>query len=170
MSTGGVTILVDSPLVIAIDVGTGGTRTAAFNAQNGKLIAQTHQEYSSIFPRPAWVEQDAEDWWRTTCYTTQTTMKKLGKQKNAIAAVSITNQRETIVPVDNTGKPLHNALVWQDRRTIPQCQFIQDELGTEKVYKETGLTIDPYFSAPKLLWFKNEKPKLFQQSHKSPPN
>ncbi len=153
-------------LVMAIDVGTSGTRTAVFAATTGSLVAQTHQEYASYFPRPTWVEQDAIDWWHTTCSTAQSTMKKLGNQAEDIIAVSITNQRETIVPVDEKGTSLHNALVWQDRRTTPQCQFIQDVLGAETVYNETGLTIDPYFSAPKILWFKNEKPKIFQKAHK----
>ena len=153
-------------LVMAIDVGTSGTRTAVFEATTGSLVAQTHREYASHFPHPAWVEQQADDWWRTTCTTAQSTVKQLGNQVEAIMAVSITNQRETIVPVDVEGKALHNALVWQDRRTIPQCQFIQEELGAETVYHETGLTIDPYFSAPKILWFKNEKSKIFQKAHK----
>jgi len=151
---------------MAIDVGTSGTRTAVFDAQTGKLIVQTHQEYSSLFPRPAWVEQDADDWWRTTCHTAKKTVKALGKDIDALVAVSVTNQRETIVPVDLEGRPLHNALVWQDRRTKPQCQIILNELGIETVYNETGLTIDPYFSAPKILWFKKERPKLFQKAHK----
>ena len=151
---------------MAIDVGTSGTRTAIFEATTGSLVAQTHQEYASYFPRPAWVEQDAEDWWRTTCSTAQTTMKKMGRQVENIIAVSITNQRETIVPVDGKGDALHNALVWQDRRTTPQCQFIHEKLGAETVYNETGLTIDPYFSAPKILWFKNNRQKVFQKAHK----
>jgi D-xylulose kinase len=158
--------LTNSQLVMAIDVGTSGTRTAVFNAKTGALITQTHQEYSSFFPRPAWVEQDAEDWWRTTCSTTQATVKDLGKKIDALIAVSITNQRETTVPVDQHGIPLHTALVWQDRRTTPQCHKIRSEIGIDTVYNETGLTIDPYFSAPKILWFKHENPQLFQKTHK----
>jgi D-xylulose kinase len=162
----GVLDLTTDSLVMAIDIGTSGTRTAVFNATDGQLISQTHQEYSSIFPRPAWVEQDAEDWWRTTCNTAQTTAKRLGKKVKNLTAVSITNQRETIVPVNQQGEPIHNALVWQDRRTIPQCKLIEESLGAEKVYSETGLTIDPYFSAPKILWFKQEEPQIFQKAHK----
>lgn len=155
-----------SELVVAIDVGTGGTRTVVFDASDGNLIVQTHQEYSSFFPQPAWVEQNAEDWWKTTCSTTQASLGKIGKRIEEIVAVSITNQRETVVPVDEKGEPLHNALVWQDRRTIPQCQTIQTELGLNTVYNETGLTIDPYFSAPKILWFKDEKPQVFRDAAK----
>jgi xylulokinase len=158
--------MLDSQLVVAIDIGTGGTRTAVFDANSGSLVTQTHQEYSSVFPRPAWVEQDAEDWWRTTCTTAQRVLKKIGKQARAITAVSITNQRETIVPVDQKGQPLYNAIVWQDRRTTPQCKSIQNQVGADVVFNETGLTIDPYFSAPKILWFKKEKPQIFQDAHK----
>ncbi len=153
-------------LVVAIDVGTSGTRTAIFNAENGNLIIQNHREYSSIFPRPAWVEQDAIDWWETTCETCQATMKALGNQISQLVAVGVTNQRETIVPVDEKGTSLHNAIVWQDRRTIPQCNWIREQLGANRIYQETGLTIDPYFSAPKILWFKEEQPDCYRSTYK----
>ncbi len=153
-------------LVASIDVGTSGTRTAIFNAVTGKLVAQTHCEYSSSFPHPTWVEQNAEDWWRSTCLTAQDALKKIGKQINSIISLSITNQRETIVPIDKNGQPIHNAIVWQDRRTTPQCDQIRKDLGAETVYRETGLTIDPYFSAPKILWFKQEKPNVFHDAFK----
>ncbi|MFX1562704.1 MAG: xylulokinase [Promethearchaeota archaeon] len=156
----------DQSLVVAIDVGTSGTRTAVFDTKNGDLLAQNHKEYSSIFPRPTWVEQHAIDWWDTTCQTCQATMKTLGSKVSQLVAVSITNQRETIVPVDEEGVPLHNAIVWQDRRTIPHCKWIQEHLGEEEIYKETGLTIDPYFSAPKILWFKEKQPDCFRSTHK----
>ena len=119
-----------------------------------------------MFPQPTWVEQDAQDWWRTACNTCHVTLKKIGKRIKNLVAVSITNQRETIVPVDSAGNPLYNALVWQDRRTTRQCSTIQHELGAEKIYKVTGLTIDPYFSASKILWFKQEKPRVFEKAHK----
>jgi len=158
--------LADKSLVCAIDVGTGGTRTAVFDAVTGELVTQTYREYASAFPRPAWVEQRADDWWDAACWTCQASMKTLGNRVNQLAAVSITNQRETIVPVDKAGKPLSSAIVWQDRRTVPQCAEIRDRLGAETVYRETGLTIDPYFSAPKILWFKKEEPRVFRAAHK----
>ena len=158
--------MAEQGLVVAIDVGTSGTRTAIFDANTGRLVAQTHREYPSLFPRPAWVEQRAEDWWETACHTCRATLRSLEGKSGDLVAVSITNQRETIVPVDDEGNPLHNAIVWQDRRTIPQCTTIRDGLGAEAVYKETGLTIDPYFSAPKIIWFRDERPDLFCATHK----
>jgi D-xylulose kinase len=156
----------DQSLVVAIDVGTSGTRTAVFDAENGDLLIQNHKEYSSIFPRPAWVEQHAIDWWETACETCKASMKALGNNISRLVAVSVTNQRETIVPVDEDGTALHNAIVWQDRRTIPQCNWIRKQFGVDGVYQETGLTIDPYFSAPKILWLKEERPDCFQSTHK----
>ncbi|HDZ19139.1 MAG TPA: hypothetical protein ENH75_12640 [archaeon] len=71
-----------------------------------------------------------------------------------------------MVPVDKEGTPLHNALVWQDRRTIDQVEFIEKIIGNDKVYEITGLTLDPYFSAPKILWFKDNKPEIYKKTHK----
>ncbi|MFW9830391.1 MAG: xylulokinase [Candidatus Thorarchaeota archaeon] len=156
----------ESQLVVAIDVGTSGTRTALFDTNTGQLVTESYQEYSSIYPRPVWVEQNANDWWLTTCSTTKTALKHIGKQSKNLVGLSITNQRETIVPVDDKGTPLANAIVWQDRRTTPQCKTILKNVGADRVYKETGLTVDPYFSAPKILWFKEKKPQVFQHAHK----
>jgi D-xylulose kinase len=156
----------DTKTVVAIDVGTSGTRTAVINTKNGAILSQTHQEYTSFFPHPAWVEQNAEDWWETTCTTAQASLTNSAVDRESIIGVSITNQRETIVPVDNQGQPLYRAIVWQDRRTVPQCDFIQSVLGADTVYRETGLTVDPYFSGPKLLWLKEHKPEVFRKTAK----
>jgi xylulokinase len=137
-----------------------------FDAVTGELVTQAYREYTSTFPHPAWVEQRADDWWDTAASTCQASMKALGRRASQLAAVSITNQRETIVPVDEAGKPLSNAIVWQDRRTVPQCAEIRDRLGVETVYRETGLTIDPYFSASKILWFMKEAPQVFRAARK----
>ncbi|MFX0106298.1 MAG: FGGY-family carbohydrate kinase, partial [Candidatus Hodarchaeota archaeon] len=93
-------------------------------------------------------------------------IKKSGIDKTEIISLSVTNQRETIVPVDKEGNPLHNALVWQDRRTINQVEYIKNKIGKDKIYETTGLTIDPYFSATKILWFKDEKPEIYHKAHK----
>jgi len=156
----------DSKAVVAIDVGTSGTRTAVINTKDGAILAQTHQEYPSFFPHPAWVEQEADDWWHTTCNTAKATLANSAVDIESIIAVSNTNQRETVVPVDSQGQPLHRAIVWQDRRTVPQCDAILDLLGAENVYQETGLTVDPYFSGPKLLWLKKHQPQVFRQTEK----
>ncbi|MFX1470722.1 MAG: FGGY-family carbohydrate kinase [Promethearchaeota archaeon] len=151
--------------VAALDLGTTGCRTFIFDLA-GTIIASDYQEWSSYYPYPSFVEQDANIWWRSIKITTENAIKKSGIDKTEIVSLSVTNQRETIVPVDKEGNPLHNALVWQDRRTIDQVDYIKLKIGIDTIYKTTGLIIDPYFSTTKILWFKDEKPDIYQKTHK----
>jgi len=151
--------------VAALDLGTTGCRTYIFDL-TGTIIASDYQEWQSFYPSPSFVEQDANIWWDSIKKTTERAIVKSGIDKTDIVSLSVTNQRETIVPVDKEGNPLHNALVWQDRRTIDQVQYIEKQVGIEQVYKTTGLTIDPYFSASKILWFKDNKPEIYNKAHK----
>ena len=151
--------------VAALDLGTTGCRTYIFDL-DGTIIASDYQEWQSFYPSPSCVEQDANVWWESIKITIEKAIKKSGVDKTEIVSLSVTNQRETIVPVDNEGNPLHNALVWQDRRTIDQVEFIRNKIGANKIYQTTGLTIDPYFSATKILWFKDEKPEIYAKTSK----
>ncbi|MFX0020871.1 MAG: FGGY-family carbohydrate kinase [Candidatus Hermodarchaeota archaeon] len=151
--------------VAALDLGTTGCRTFIFDL-SGTIIASDYQEWQSYYPSPSFVEQDANVWWNSIKITIENAIKKSGIDKTDIVSLSVTNQRETIVPVDNDGNPLHNALVWQDRRTIDQVEYIKNKIGIDKIYETTGLTIDPYFSATKILWFKDEKPEIYKKAHK----
>ncbi|NVM36354.1 MAG: hypothetical protein HWN81_12220 [Candidatus Lokiarchaeota archaeon] len=151
--------------VAALDLGTTGCRTFIFDLA-GTIIASDYQEWQSFYPSPSFVEQDANTWWDSIKTTIEKAIKKSGIDKTEIVSLSVTNQRETIVPVDINGNPLHNALVWQDRRTIDQVEYIKTKIGINKIYETTGLTIDPYFSATKILWFKDEKPEIYQKTHK----
>ncbi|MFX0135032.1 MAG: FGGY-family carbohydrate kinase [Candidatus Hodarchaeota archaeon] len=151
--------------VAALDLGTTGCRTFIFDLA-GTIIASDYQEWQSFYPTPSFVEQDANIWWDSIKKTIEQAIKKSGIDKTEIVSLSVTNQRETIVPVDKDGNPLHNALVWQDRRTIDQVEYIRNKVGLDKIYETTGLTIDPYFSATKILWFKDEKPEIYHKTHK----
>ncbi len=151
--------------VTALDLGTSGCRTFIFDLA-GTIIASDYQEWESYFPSPSYVEQDANIWWDSIKKTIERAIIKSGIDKTDIVSLSVTNQRETIVPVDKEGNPLHNALVWQDRRTIDQVEFIEKVVGIDKIYEITGLTIDPYFSATKILWFKDVKPEIYKNTHK----
>lgn len=152
-------------VLAAIDAGTIGCRTIIFD-ENGREIARDYQEYPSIYPRPAWVEQNAMDWWRAVCNTSQRVIEKAGISSGDIVGISVTNQRETTVPVNEDGNPLRNAIVWQDRRTVKQCEEIRKKVGVSEIYQTTGLTIDPYFSAPKILWIKENEPEIFSSTYK----
>ncbi|MGQ4872648.1 MAG: FGGY-family carbohydrate kinase [Promethearchaeia archaeon] len=151
--------------VAALDLGTTGCRTFIFDLA-GSIIASDYKEWHSFYPKPSYVEQDANDWWNSIKITMENAIKKSGIDKSEIVSLSVTNQRETIVPVDKEGNPLHNALVWQDRRTTDQVAFIKNKIGIDKIYQTTGLTIDPYFSATKILWFKDNKPHIYEKTHK----
>lgn len=154
-----------SKYVAALDVGTTGTRCIIFDL-NGKEIARDYREWLSYFPTPVMVEQNANSWWDSVRETIFNAIRMAKINTEDIISVAITNQRETIVPVDKEGHPLHNAIVWQDRRTTKECDWIREHVGADEVYKTTGLTIDPYFSGSKILWFKNQKPEIYQKTHK----
>ncbi|HME51274.1 MAG TPA: xylulokinase [Candidatus Lokiarchaeia archaeon] len=151
--------------VLALDLGTTGTRAVLFD-ENGNIIGSAYKEWVSFYPSPAEVEQDASTWWDATREIIAEVLEKTRVNTEDIQAVAVTNQRETIVPVNENGDPLANAIVWQDRRTSQECQFIRDAIGKDAIYKKTGLTIDPYFSASKILWFKNNRPQVYENATK----
>lgn len=151
--------------VSALDLGTTGCRTYVFDLA-GTVISWDYNEWQSFYPKPSWVEQDANAWWNSIKSTINSALEKSGIDIAEIVSVSVTNQRETIVPVDKEGNPLHNAIVWQDRRTTNQVEYIKKKVGEDKIYNTTGLTIDPYFSATKILWFKENKPEIYRKTHK----
>jgi len=152
-------------LLVAIDAGTTGCRTIIFSI-DGTVVSHAYEEYSSAFPSPSWVEQDASAWWRAACSTAKSAIKKSRVEPHDIRGISVTNQRETTVPVDSQGEPLRKAIVWQDRRTTGECDEITSNIGVDEIYSVTGLTVDPYFSAPKILWIKNNEPTIFLKTHK----
>ncbi|MEA2071462.1 MAG: xylulokinase [Asgard group archaeon] len=154
-----------TPCLLSIDIGTTGGRSVIFSSK-GEILASAYKEYSCEYPSPICVEQNAEDWWQVTKETIKNVLKKTPSLKSNLAGVSVTNQRETIVPVSENGKPLSKAIVWQDRRTTEECEIIKEKIGLEKIYEKTGLTIDPYFSGPKILWIKKNLPDIYKQTHK----
>jgi glycerol kinase len=140
--------------VLAIDAGTTGVRTVAVD-QHGALGAFAHREFPQHFPHPGWVEHDADDIWRVVLETLAEVVSSVGAE--SVAAIGITNQRETVVAWDRrTGRPLHRALVWQDRRTAARCDALRAAGEEPYVRERTGLVLDPYFSATKLEWLLTE--------------
>ena len=138
--------------VLAIDQGTTSSRTIIF-AHDGSIKGIAQQEFTQIFPQPGWVEHDPEEIWTTQQATMQKALADTNLTANDIAAIGITNQRETVVVWNReTGKPICNAIVWQDRRTADFCDELKSK-GLEKTIQEkTGLVIDAYFSGTKIKW------------------
>lgn len=138
--------------ILAIDQGTTSTRAILFDGVM-KVAGSKQQEFTQHYPASGWVEHDPEDIWATVVATVKGALKAAGREASDVAAIGITNQRETVVIWDKaTGKPIHNAIVWQDRRTAPLCQKLKKQ-GLEKTFtKKTGLLLDPYFSGTKIAW------------------
>ncbi|QDY69653.1 glycerol kinase GlpK [Qingshengfaniella alkalisoli] len=138
--------------VLAIDQGTTSSRAIIFD-EALKVVAIAQEEFEQHYPASGWVEHDVSDLWSTTAGTCRQVIERAGVSSGSIAAVGITNQRETVVLWDRkTGQPVHNAIVWQDRRTASLCAKLRAD-GHEDVIKEkTGLLLDPYFSGTKLAW------------------
>ena len=141
-----------SNLIIALDQGTTSSRTIIFD-QNYQIVEQAQQEFTQHFPEDGWVEHDAMDIWNTTLATAKQAMASAGVTAKDIAAIGITNQRETTVIWDRqTGEPIYNAIVWQDRRTAALCNQLKEQGLESSVTEKTGLLLDPYFSATKVAW------------------
>ncbi|MFT6076002.1 MAG: glycerol kinase [Yoonia sp.] len=138
--------------ILAIDQGTTSTRGMIFDSAM-VVAASEQQEFTQHFPHSGWVEHDPRDLWDTTLATCRGAIKSAGISVSEIAAIGITNQRETTIVWDKrTGEPIHNAIVWQDRRTADQCRILRDAGHEEMITARTGLLIDPYFSSTKLKW------------------
>jgi glycerol kinase len=145
-------------LVLAIDQGTTSTRTIAFDA-TARALALARREHQQHYPAPAWVEHDPEDIWRDTLATVRECLEHCGSGTDAIAALGITNQRETAVVWERaTGEPIHRAIVWQDRRTAEVCARLKAAGAETLVRERTGLLLDPYFSATKVAWILDHVP------------
>ena len=138
--------------ILAIDQGTTSTRSMIFDSDMN-IITTDQNEFKQYFPKSGWVEHDPSDLWNTTLVTCHNAIKKTGKDVENIKAIGITNQRETVIVWDkNSGEPVYNAIVWQDRRTADMCELMR-EAGNEKLINDrTGLLLDPYFSSTKLKW------------------
>lgn len=138
--------------ILAIDQGTTSSRALIFDADM-QVVATAQEEFKQHFPRSGWVEHDPEDLWNTTVATCRGALEKAGLQAEDISAIGITNQRETTVVWDaKTGEPVHNAIVWQDRRTADFCRTLRDAGHDRMITDKTGLLADPYFSGTKLKW------------------
>jgi glycerol kinase len=144
--------------ILAIDAGTTGVRALIVD-EGGAVRSRGYREFPQSFPRPGWVEHDPEDWWRALLQSATEALHAAGTRPSHVAAIGITNQRETTVLWDRaTVRPVHPAIVWQDRRTAPLCRRLKEEGWEEKVRDRTGLVIDPYFSGTKLAWLLDEVP------------
>src|SRR5438105_8457681 len=152
--------------LLAIDQSTTSTRAMLFDAGGG-IRHTARRELRQIYPRPGWVEHDPEEIWQAVVATCREVIAAAanGPQPGPIAAIGITNQRETTVLWERaSGRPVHNAIVWQDRRTAPICEAWCEAGFEQAVAQRTGLVIDPYFSASKIRWLLDSVPGLRERA------
>ena len=144
----------------AIDQGTTSTRFMIFDSE-GNIVSSAQMEHRQIFPRPGWVEHDAEEIWNNTCAVMKTALERAGLDGSKLSAIGITNQRETVVPFSKkTGRPLYNAIVWQDLRGEEYIKKLSLSFPEDKLREKTGLLYSPYFSASKIRWLLDNVPEV----------
>lgn len=147
--------------LLALDQGTSSSRAIVFD-QQGQIISSAQQEFPQIYPQSGWVEHDPLAIWSSQLSTAQLALKQHQIPAHQIKAIGITNQRETTLLWDKrNGKPIHNAIVWQDRRSESLCQRLRSAGHEKSVLEKTGLRIDAYFSATKIAWLFEQKPELY---------
>ncbi len=151
--------------ILALDLGTTGNRAILFDHE-GNIAGQAYKELTQYYPYPGWLEHDPREIWEDTVWAIQTAIQKAKIQPTQITAIGLTVQRETCLLWDKeTGRPLHNAIVWQDRRTAPLCNELRQKGFADDIYERTGLVLDAYFSASKLSWLLDQ----VQQEQQEPP-
>jgi glycerol kinase len=151
-------------LVMAIDQGTTGTTVIILNHEL-TILSKMNNEFPQHYPKPSWVEHDPEEIWGCTVKTIEEAIRAADINPEEIAGIGITNQRETTVLWNReTGQPVHNAIVWQDRRTAPFCEKLKKKGWEKKIKKKTGLVLDPYFSGTKISWLLDNVPHAKSQA------
>lgn len=147
--------------LLGIDIGTIACKTVLFD-DSGRIVVKASTEYSIQYPQPDWAEQDAEVWWHAVRANLNSILRRVPAR--TIVGIGVDSQREAVVPVDRRGRRLGKSLIWMDRRTIPQTRIMAKRLSRSEVIQTTGLPIDYFYSAPKILWLKEERPSIFRKT------
>lgn len=150
--------------LLAIDQGTTSSRAIVFNREL-EVVAVSQREFQQFFPKSGWVEQDANEIWMTVQFVMPDAVRQANIEPQQVAAIGITNQRETTVVWDkNTGQPVYHAIVWQSRQTTQICEQLKEQGYSQKIQEKTGLLIDPYFSATKIKWMFEHVPGVKEKA------
>ena len=152
-----------SDLLVGIDVGTTNVKAVVIDA-DGRLIAECTAEHQTIHPHPGWAEQDSGVWWSGTVKVLSAIMGTGMFSKSDIRALGISSQAPALVPMDDQGRPLRNALIWMDTRAAGHSQRLRDTIGEAKIKSLTGNRVDPSYLLSKVLWFREHEPALFART------
>ena len=152
--------------ILALDQGTSSSRAIVFD-RSGRVTSVAQEEFPQLYPQPGWVEHDPEAIWNTQLDTARQALREARIEAAQVAAIGITNQRETMVVWDRqTGAPLHNAIVWQCRRTAAMCDHLRDDGWANPIRDKTGLVVDAYFSGTKLAWLLDQVSGLREKAER----
>jgi len=149
--------------LIGVDLGTSACKTVIFSLE-GKKISEAQKEYPVYHPKPTWAEQKPREWWEAAAETIRECIRRAKIKSTEIAGLAVDSQREAVVPIGENGEELYNSIIWLDGRTEAQTEEIRRSISEEKVLSITGVGIDPIFSASKILWLKENKPKVFAET------
>ncbi len=151
--------------ILAIDIGTTNIKCSLFS-RNAKFISHSEKEYLIYSQNECWIEQNALDWWNNCIIVISDVLNKSKISAKKIKIVAVSSQAPTMLPVDKSGNPLRNAIIWMDRRSQKQCDEFESNFGSNKIFDITGNKIDPYYMFGKLLWFRHNEPHLFTKTYK----
>ncbi len=151
--------------ILVVDVGTSSLKAMLYES-SGKLLLRASQEYHSEVFHNNQVEQKPSSWQEALLHTFKEIACYIQVKSIDIEAISITSQRASVIPVDESGKPLYQAIMWQDKRSVAQCSHLLQKLSLSDMYRRTGLRLDPYFSAPKMMWIKDNESAIFAKTYK----
>lgn len=151
-------------LLLGIDVGTTGAKAALFTP-TGQLQATGQAEYGLYHPRPGWAEQNPDEWWQAVCGAVRQVLSKVPQASSRILGVAVSAQAPTLLPLDRAGQPVRPALIWMDRRAEAEAITLKETIGEATFTRITGNRADPFYVAPKLLWYRTHEPQRFAQTH-----
>jgi xylulokinase len=151
--------------ILAHDLGTTGNKASLFDEQ-GKVIASSLSTYGTEYPRPNWVEQNPEDWWKAVCTSTKQLLSSTRTDPKQVACLTFSGQMMGCVVLDRHARPLRNALIWADTRATPQAEQIISRVGMEKFYRITGHRASSSYGAAKIMWVRDHQPEIFNQAYK----
>jgi len=152
-----------TPYLVGVDLGTSACKTVIFTLE-GEKVSEALKEYPVYHPQPRWAEQKPLEWWNAAVETIKGNIKKAGINGDEITGLAVDSQREAVVPIGKKGEELYNSIIWLDNRTGPQTEQIRRLITQERVLSITGVGIDPIFSASKILWLKQNIPKVFEET------
>lgn len=152
-------------ILLTLDIGTSGLRGVLYSLE-GKVLHETSHPYKPTFHQDGKVRQKAKDWENSITAVLSSCGTIIAQEKYTLLGISVTSQRASVLPVDGDGVVLHDAFMWQDKTTHKQCEYILEHISLEEAYMITGLRVDPYFSAPKILWFKDNEPEMYAKTKK----